>query len=145
MQCLVSQTHVRMCPCTCMRCTCTHDVGDFFICFRCLFMWSSILSGPPSSPSLRPLSYTCYSVVIEWEPPQDDGGGNVSYTCTISGPGDYNVTVPNCNSPFTIDNITVNTDYTVNVMATNCAGDETSSVPIRIVASGMRQLITSFC
>ena len=82
------------------------------------------------------MSYTCDSAVIGWGPPEDEGGGIVSFTCTISGPGDSSVTVPNCNSPFTIDNITVNTDYTVSVTATNCAGVNTSTIPIRIDGKG---------
>ena len=99
-------------------------------------VFPSIPPVPPSSPQdLRPVSYTCDSAVIEWDPPQDDGGGTIEYTCTISGPEDSSVTVPNCNSPFTL-NITANTDYTVSVTATNCAGGSTSSIPIRINAFG---------
>ena len=64
-------------------------------------------------------------VVIEWTPPTDDGGADVdNYTVNISPSTQLSANV------VTTTNVTVTADYNVNytlsIVATNCAGD---SVP----------------
>ncbi len=62
---------------------------------------------------------------MQWDPPTDTGGrDDLTYTVTVSPPAQHFATV------LTSTSITVtaqyNVDYTVSVMATNCAGNSTT-------------------
>ncbi|XP_064404461.1 titin-like isoform X3 [Halichondria panicea] len=67
------------------------------------------------------------SVSVQWDPPTETGGrDDLTYTVTISPPAQLSATV------LTSTSVTVtaqyNVDYTVSVVATNCAGSSTTVV-----------------
>ncbi len=67
------------------------------------------------------------SVSVQWDPPTATGGrADLTYTVTISPPAQLSATV------LTSTSVTVtaqyNVDYTVSVVATNCAGSSTTVV-----------------
>ena len=65
-------------------------------------------------------------MTIGWDPPTETGGrDDLTYTVTISPPAQLSATV------LTSTSVTVtaqyNVDYTVSVVATNCAGNSTAA------------------
>ncbi len=65
-------------------------------------------------------------MTLGWDPPTETGGrDDLTYTVTVSPPAQLSATV------LTSTSVTVtaqyNVDYTVSVVATNCAGNNTSS------------------
>ncbi len=85
-------------------------------------------SGPPSTISHSILSNSGneVSVSVQWEPPTETGGrDDLTYTVTVSPPAQLSATV------LTSTSVTVtaqyNVDYTVSVVATNCAGNSTTA------------------
>ena len=85
----------------------------------------------PSSPrSVRIVKQVLFanslSVTIGWDPPTDNGGrDNLTYTVTISPPAQLSATVVTSTS-VTVSAADYNEDYTVSVVATNCAGNSTA-------------------
>ncbi len=84
--------------------------------------------GPPSIVRQFVLSSSAdeVSVTVGWNPPTNTGGrDDLNYTVTISPPAQLSSTV------LTSTSVTVtaqyNVDYTVSVVATNCAGNGTST------------------
>ena len=66
------------------------------------------------------------SVSVQWNPPTETGGrDDLTYTVTISPPAQLSATV----LPSTSVTVTAlyNVDYTVSVVATNCAGNSTTA------------------
>ncbi len=85
--------------------------------------------------SLMGMPPTCGTVTIEWQPPADDGGDTVS-GYTVSVPGVVTVPVGNVTS-YEVTGLEVNVDYSVEVYATNCAGNGTpATLDLRIDAAG---------
>ena len=86
---------------------------------------------PPSTPqrvgySVDSSSADRVSVIVGWDPPTETGGrDDLTYTVTISPPAQLSATV------LTSTSVTVtaqyNVDYTVSVVATNCAGNSTTA------------------
>ena len=83
---------------------------------------------PPTglSDSISSSSVDEVNVTIGWDPPTESGGRDeLTYTVTISPPAQLSVTV------LTSTSVTVtaqyNVDYTVSVVATNCAGNSTTA------------------
>ena len=67
-----------------------------------------------------------YLVSVQWDPPTETGGrDDLTYTVTISPPAQLSATV------LTSTSVTVtaqyNVDYTVSVVAINCAGNSTTA------------------
>ena len=84
--------------------------------------------GPPSAVRHFILSSSAnkVSVSVQWNPTTETGGrDDPTYTVTISPPAQLSATV------FTSISVTVtaqyNVDYTVSVVATNCAGNSTTA------------------
>ncbi|XP_064402793.1 complement receptor type 1-like isoform X2 [Halichondria panicea] len=84
--------------------------------------------GPPSTIRHSTLSSSAneVSVPVQWDPPTETGGrDDLTYTVTISPPAQLSATV------LTSTSVTVtaqyNVDYTVSVVATNCAGNSTTA------------------
>ncbi|XP_064403419.1 mucin-2-like [Halichondria panicea] len=84
----------------------------------------------PRPPSIRhsilSSSSNEVSVSVQWDPPTETGGrDDLTYTVTISPPAQLSATV------LTSTSVTVtaqyNVDYTVSVVATNCAGNSTAA------------------
>ena len=100
--------------------------------FTCIIALHFFLVVPPSppliivaSPIIQEMSAELAMVVIEWIPPTDDGGAGVdNYTINISPFTQLSAT----DATSTTVTITVdyNVNYTLNIVATNCAGN---SVP----------------
>ena len=66
------------------------------------------------------------SVSVQWDPPTDNGGrDDLTYTVTISPPAQLSATVVTSTST-TVSAADYNEDYTVSVVATNCAGNSTA-------------------
>ena len=66
------------------------------------------------------------SVSVQWDPPTDNGGrDDLTYTVTISPPAQLSATVVTSTS-VTVSAVDYNEDYTVSVVATNCAGNSTA-------------------
>ena len=62
----------------------------------------------------------------QWDPPTDSGGrDDLTYTVTISPPAQLSATVVTSTS-VTVSAAVYNEDYTVSVVATNCAGKSTA-------------------
>ena len=73
-------------------------------------------------PSFLPLLPT----ITQWDPPTDNGGrDDQTYTVTISPPAQLSATVVTSTS-VTVSAADYNEDYTVSVVATNCAGNSTA-------------------
>ena len=65
------------------------------------------------------------SVSVQWDPPTDSGGrDDLTYTVTISPPAQLSATVVTSTS-VTVSAADYNENYTVSVVATNCAGNST--------------------
>ena len=63
---------------------------------------------------------------VQWDPPTDNGGrDDLTYTVTISPPAQFSATVVTSTS-VTVSTADYNEDYTVSVVATNCAGNSTA-------------------
>ncbi len=78
---------------------------------------------------------TCGTVAIQWQPPADDGGDTIS-GYTVSVPGVMSEAVGNVTS-YEVTGLEVNVDYSVEVYATNCAGNGTpATLDLRIDATG---------
>ena len=66
------------------------------------------------------------NVTVGWDPPTDNGGrDDLTYTVTISPPAQLSATVVTSTS-VTVSAADYNEDYTVSVVATNCAGNSTA-------------------
>ena len=66
------------------------------------------------------------NVTLQWNPPTDNGGDDdPTYTVTISPPAQLSSTVVTSAS-VTVSAADYNEDYTVSVVATNCAGNSTA-------------------
>ena len=100
-------------------------------CNKCLVRYLTISyidpPGPPSTirHSILSSSANEVSVSVQWDPPTETGGrDDLTYTVTISPPAQLSATV------LTSTSVTVtaqyNVDYTVSVVATNCAGNSTT-------------------
>ncbi len=81
--------------------------------------------GPPSTIRHSTLGSSAdeVSVSVGWDPPTETGGrDDLTYTVTVSPPAQLSATVTS---------VTVtaqyNVDYTVSVVATNCAGNSTTA------------------
>ncbi len=105
-------------------------VGEFQLVSHLLSAYTKLhidLPGPPSiRHSISSSSSIEVSVSVQWDPPTETGGrDDLTYTVTISPPAQLSVTV------LTSTSVTVtaqyNVDYTVSVMATNCAGNSTTA------------------
>ena len=78
---------------------------------------------------------------VQWDPPTDNGGrDDLTYTVTISPPAQLSATVVTSTS-VTVSAADYNEDYTVSVVATNCAENSTAEeysfrVGERLVAVG---------
>ena len=65
-------------------------------------------------------------VSVQWDPPTDNGGrDDLTFTVTISPPAQLSATVVTSTS-VTVSAADYNEDYTVSVVATNCAGNSTA-------------------
>ena len=65
-------------------------------------------------------------MTVGWDPPADNGGrDDLTYTVTISPPAQLSATVVTSTS-VTVSSADYNEDYTVSVVATNCAGNSTA-------------------
>ena len=63
---------------------------------------------------------------VQWDPPTDNGGrDDLTYTVTISPLAQLSATVVTSTS-VTVSAADYNVDYTVSVVATNCAGNSTA-------------------
>ena len=63
---------------------------------------------------------------VQWDPPTDNGGrDDLTYTVTISPLAQLSATVVTSTS-VTVSAVDYNEDYTVSVVATNCAGNSTA-------------------
>ena len=66
------------------------------------------------------------NVSVQWDPPTDSGGrDDLTYTVTISPLAQLSATVVTSTS-VTVSAVDYNEDYTVSVVATNCAGNSTA-------------------
>ena len=66
------------------------------------------------------------NVIVGWDPPTNNGGRNdLNYTVTISPPAQLSAIVVTSTS-VTVSAADYNEDYTVSVVATNCAGNSTA-------------------
>ena len=66
------------------------------------------------------------SVSVQWDPPTDNSGrDDLTYTVTISPLAQLSATVVTSTS-VTVSAADYNEDYTVSVVATNCAGNSTA-------------------
>ena len=86
------------------------------------------LPGSPSTikHSTQSSSANEFSVSVQWDPPTETGGrDDLTYTVTVSPPAQLSATV------LTSTSVTVtaqyNVNYTVGVVATNCAGNSTTA------------------
>ncbi len=85
------------------------------------------LPGPPSTIRHSTLSSSAneFSVPIQWNPPTDTGGkDNLTYTVTISPPAQFSTVLTSTSVTVTAQ---YNVNYTVSVVATNCAGNSTTA------------------
>ncbi len=106
-------------------------VGELQLVSRLLSAYTKLhidLPGPPSTirHSISSSSSIEVSVSVLWNPPTEIGGrDDLTYTVTISPPAQLSATV------LTSTSVTVtaqyNVDYTVSVVATNCAGNSTTA------------------
>ena len=90
-----------------------------------------IITATPSPPtafshSILSSSADGVSVSVQWNPPTETGGrDDLTYTVTISPPAQLSTTV------LTSTSVTVtaqyNVDYTISVVATNCAGNSATT------------------
>ena len=63
---------------------------------------------------------------VQWDPPTDNGGRyDLTYTVPISPPAQLSATVVTTTF-ITVSAADYNEDYTVSVVATNCAGNSTT-------------------
>ncbi len=82
--------------------------------------------GPPSTirHSISSNSANEVSVSVKWDPPTETGG-SLTYTVTVSPPAQFSAIV------LTSTSVTVtvqyNVDYTVSIVATNCAGNSATA------------------
>ncbi len=86
-------------------------------------------------------SVDAVSVTVEWNPPTDNGGrDDLTYTVTISPSTQLSATV------LTSTSITVtaqyNVDYNVNIVTTNCAGNNTTG-QYRFTIGELSQLLST--
>ena len=103
----------------------------------CTISRISYFTVPPSRPtgfskSTLSSSANDVNVTVGWNPPTETGGrDDLTYTVTVSPPAQLSATV------LTSTSVTVtaqyNVDYTVSVVATNCAGNSiTAEYNLRI-------------
>ncbi len=86
----------------------------------------SYFTVPPSPPTGLSSSANEVSVSVQWDSPTETGGrDDLTYTVTVSPPAQLSATL------LTSTSVTVtaqyNVDYTVSVVATNCAGTSTTA------------------
>ncbi len=84
--------------------------------------------GPPSTIRHSTLSSSAdaVSVSVQWDPPTEiDGRDDLTYTVTISPLAQLSATVLTSTSATVTAQY--NVDYTVSVVATNCAGNSTTA------------------
>ena len=105
-------------------------VGELQLVSRLLSVFNKLHIDLPRPPSIRhsilSSSSNEVSVSVQWDPPTETGGrDDLTYTVTISPPAQLSATV------LTSTSVTVtaqyNVDYTVSVVATNCAGNSTAA------------------
>ena len=105
-------------------------VGELQLVFRLLSVYNKLHIDLPGPPSIRHSILSCsadaVSVPVLWDPPTETGGrDDLTYTVTISPPAQVSATV------LTSTSVTVtaqyNVDYTVSVVAINCAGNSTTA------------------
>ena len=106
-------------------------MSNVFFLSRPLYHHIRFLIDPPGPPSIirhstLNTSANEVSVSVQWNPPTENGGrDDLTYTVTISPLAQLSTTV------LTSTSVTVtaqyNVDYTVSVVATNCAGNSTTA------------------
>ncbi len=88
---------------------------------------------PPGAPStikhsIPSNSANEVSVSVQWDPPTETGGrDDLTYTVTVSPPSQLSATVLTSTSRSVTVTVQYNVDYTVSVVATNCAGNSTTA------------------
>ena len=98
-----------------------------------MYIFMMITTAAPSPPvsfnhTVRGSSVEEASVSVQWDPPTDNGGrDDLTYTVTLSPPAQLSATVVTSTS-VTVSAADYNEDYTVSVVATNCAGNSTAEV-----------------
>ena len=109
-------------------------------------MQFTAIPGPPTlmsvpSTSCDPMSGN--QVTLQWTPPTDTGGDNVTiehYVVDVTGPAGVTCSPEHCNmingTITTITGLLCNTNYTVTVRAVTCRGEGTSSPPVVIRTAG---------
>ena len=87
-------------------------------------------------------------VSLQWTPPTDIGGDNVTiehYVVDVAGPAGVTCSPEPCNNTTgtttTITGLLCSTSYTVTVRAVNCRGEGTSSPPLVIITAGQFKYI----
>ena len=130
--CMLLKQLVYVCMVTHMTCNCT------FSFIWCMFILKSLffllLAGPPSPPQTPSSTVQQYgrdsvTLMVQWEPPQYNGGAPVNYTITV-GPGVGTFTTSGTSVPLTVS---YNMVQTVSIVATNCNGSSSPAmVTIRI-------------
>ncbi len=104
-----------------------HLVGELQLVSRLLSVYTISYIDPPGPPStirhsIPSNSANGVNVSVQWDPPTETGGrDDLTYTVTVSPPAQLSATV------LTSTSVTVtaqyNVDYTVSIVATNCAGN----------------------
>ncbi len=87
-----------------------------------------VAPSPPNgfSDSILNSSANEISVSVQWDPPTETGGrDDLTYTVTVSPPTQLSATVLTSTSVTVITQY--NVDYTISVVATNCAGNSTTA------------------
>ena len=108
-----------------VACESTYPLPDFY--FNIKFLCVILPSSPRSVRIIKQVLFAnSVSVTTGWDPPTDNGGrDDLTYTVTISPPAQLSATVVTSTS-VTVSAADYNEDYTVSVVATNCAGDSTA-------------------
>ncbi|XP_064394885.1 sushi, von Willebrand factor type A, EGF and pentraxin domain-containing protein 1-like isoform X2 [Halichondria panicea] len=93
-----------------------------------LTILTAVAPSPPNgfSDSILNSSANEISVSVQWDPPTETGGrDDLTYTVTVSPPTQLSATVLTSTSVTVITQY--NVDYTISVVATNCAGNSTTA------------------
>ena len=108
-----------------------------------------ILTGPPGDVNIRSNSITACGFVVQWsEPSSNPVCGSVLYTVTISTEGGlWIITNVTTLTHHAVTGLTSNTQYIVNVTASNNAGSSSSSIKMMTSSDGgfVRPMHSFFC
>jgi len=80
---------------------------------------------PPAPPANVTATAGNGQAMIEFTPPADDGGSNITHYIVTSAPA--NITVPGSSSPITVPGLSNGTTYSFTVVAVNLAGNSTDA------------------